>query len=468
MDEIITFIMILSVAVLLGGFAASGLFSRKLYIPLRELVANVGNLSHEKKNIEENEYLYISHAVENLFSKASEYEKTFNENLKIMRSSFLRSLFNNELFNLNEINDRVKFLRLSFQGPNYRMIKIRLGKPETVSANGDLIAYNILTHAESLGSPGSVKLYGVKNMDLSLTVLCSYRNEGPFLFDEAVNEILRYCLSFFSISAQICISRRTEDILELHHCAVELESIEPYFFFCPDRACLGIQDISALAEQKELPRDISAAFETAIKSQNFSAVSAALENYRKSCGNLEFTSESCFGQGNLMAKYLLSALEKYHAAGGPKEEDIRPESCPNVHEFCARMKDTAARVLEAMADFRKNQTGQMVRKIIEYARENLSKPISLELAAFHLGISRGYAGKIFSAETGESFVEYINNLRLKEAEKLLLNPRLKIENIALKCGFTSAGYFIKRFKKAYGLTPKTYRIQNNIDEKYAE
>jgi YesN/AraC family two-component response regulator len=124
--------------------------------------------------------------------------------------------------------------------------------------------------------------------------------------------------------------------------------------------------------------------------------------------------------------------------------------------------------LEVAADSQKNQAVLLVQKMLEYVRKNLTRPISLELAAFHLGISRGYAGRIFFAETGESFVDYTNKLRLEEAEKLLHNSRLKIEDIALKCGFTSAGYFIKRFKKTYGLTPKAYRIQNKIEEEYVE
>lgn len=90
---------------------------------------------------------------------------------------------------------------------------------------------------------------------------------------------------------------------------------------------------------------------------------------------------------------------------------------------------------------------------IEFIRNNYSKQISLEDIAEYAGISRVYLSQIFKRETGKNISDYLTEYRLSKARELLLTSNLKVYTISELCGFGSAQYFNKIFKKINGFSP---------------
>lgn len=86
--------------------------------------------------------------------------------------------------------------------------------------------------------------------------------------------------------------------------------------------------------------------------------------------------------------------------------------------------------------------------------------LSLQMVSDELGITPGYFSAFFIREMDMGFSEYITNIRIEMAKKLLLETRKKINDIASGCGFQSASYFIFVFRKKTGLSPGAYRKQN--------
>jgi AraC-like DNA-binding protein/DNA-dependent RNA polymerase auxiliary subunit epsilon len=465
MNEIMVFVILVGTVVLCAGFIASGFLSGKLYSPLRQLMVSVENLPQkDSRELFQNEYSYINHAIERLSGKASEYEKTFTDNFKIMRYGFLQSLFNRQFSTIDEIRAKAQFLNLMIDGPHYRMIKVYLSRIKKSAANHDLIAYNILTHAEALGGPGSISLCGIKNTDLSLVILCSYGNTGPFLLNEALEEILRYCREFFSIPAQICISGQYDSLDNVYQNNQELRTIEPYLFFCPERSRLGSADIPALTAPKELPLSLEDDFEAALTARSLEDLLEILDRFKAMCASLEYSSESCH-QYLLRVEQLLSHyLRKHKADTFWDKENMGLEHCENVGIFCNQVKDAAVKVFELIAGQGRNQTALLTSKLLEYINANYSTMISLDSTAEQFNISSSYVRKLLKEETGDSFVDYLNNRRLDAAMTLLANSTLKIDDVAKKTGFNGAAYFIKRFNERFGMTPKAYRIQKSFPD----
>jgi AraC-like DNA-binding protein len=93
MGKIMAFIFIIGIVVFLAGLITSGLFSRKLYTPLNQLLVSLENLPINASTLSfRNEYLYINHAIGQLYQKAIEYERTFNEYLNITAGDFKTAL----------------------------------------------------------------------------------------------------------------------------------------------------------------------------------------------------------------------------------------------------------------------------------------------------------------------------------------------------------------------------------------
>ena len=75
----------------------------------------------------------------------------------------------------------------------------------------------------------------------------------------------------------------------------------------------------------------------------------------------------------------------------------------------------------------------------------------------HFHFHEDYFNRMIKSKTGMTYTQYVQNLRLKEAEKLLLHTDLTIDEVAAKVGYQNKGYFYKIFVQKNYLTPAKYR-----------
>ena len=104
----------------------------------------------------------------------------------------------------------------------------------------------------------------------------------------------------------------------------------------------------------------------------------------------------------------------------------------------------------------------LMQQAAHYIRANYAAPLTLESIAAQVNTSPTYFSKKFKRSTGFGCREYLVNVRLQEATKMLLQTSLSITDIALKCGFNSSNYFGDVFRKANGVSPAEYRKNNKL------
>jgi AraC-like DNA-binding protein/mannose-6-phosphate isomerase-like protein (cupin superfamily) len=93
----------------------------------------------------------------------------------------------------------------------------------------------------------------------------------------------------------------------------------------------------------------------------------------------------------------------------------------------------------------------------DYIKDNFTQAISVQRLAEHCHVSRSYLHRVFQRRTGMTPVQYINSLRILEAEYLLESSVLSVAQIAEHCGFEESRYFCRVFRKQTGYTPSQYR-----------
>lgn len=96
-----------------------------------------------------------------------------------------------------------------------------------------------------------------------------------------------------------------------------------------------------------------------------------------------------------------------------------------------------------------------LRKIILWTENNYLKKISIDEVAAIVGYEKHYFCNKFKVLTGISYINYVNNLRIQHACRLLANGS-SVSDVCNECGFENLSYFIQLFKKIVGVTPKTY------------
>lgn len=104
-------------------------------------------------------------------------------------------------------------------------------------------------------------------------------------------------------------------------------------------------------------------------------------------------------------------------------------------------------------------TGAYVRQALQYIGDNYARDISLDTVAEQIGISPFYLSRLFKAERGETFVEYLTGVRMKAATRLAKETRLSIREIAERTGYGNPTYFCRVFKKYTGSTIGDLREQ---------
>jgi AraC-like DNA-binding protein len=108
-----------------------------------------------------------------------------------------------------------------------------------------------------------------------------------------------------------------------------------------------------------------------------------------------------------------------------------------------------------------NAEPPMITKAKQFIRENQEEDLSLGQVAKAVNTSSFYFCKMFKKATGVNFTEYVSRVRIASAKNLLLNPNLRISEIAYQVGFQSLTHFNRVFKKIAGQSPTEYRLNLN-------
>lgn len=98
-----------------------------------------------------------------------------------------------------------------------------------------------------------------------------------------------------------------------------------------------------------------------------------------------------------------------------------------------------------------------VTRMKRYIEEHASSPFKLDQVAKHVGLSVSRAVHLFREGSGTTIARYALDVRLSMAVERMKHTPLKLEQIALDCGFNSYPYFHRAFKEKYGMSPNLYR-----------
>ncbi len=137
-----------------------------------------------------------------------------------------------------------------------------------------------------------------------------------------------------------------------------------------------------------------------------------------------------------------------------------------VDQFIETIRSIFLDIFDFREQKKNNKYGNIIAAAKEYIEKSCHSPnLSLVDVAAYVNISPAYFSQLFHQETGESFIDFLTNTRMKKARYLLNNTATRSSEIALACGYNDPNYFSKVFKKLFGVSPREYRIDRNIKTK---
>lgn len=120
--------------------------------------------------------------------------------------------------------------------------------------------------------------------------------------------------------------------------------------------------------------------------------------------------------------------------------------------------DKMLRVLSwHLEDTDKEYAAATISRAINYMYAHLGDPISLDNTAEYVGMSPYHFSRVFFSVTGSKYVNYLTNLRIDLAKRLIETLDLPLGELSRSCGYQSASYFCEVFKRYTGMKVGEYK-----------
>ena len=98
---------------------------------------------------------------------------------------------------------------------------------------------------------------------------------------------------------------------------------------------------------------------------------------------------------------------------------------------------------------------------IRYVYNNYSEKLTLSEVAKIVNMNPSYFSRCFKKTTGIGLMDYVNNIRIKNAVSLISDTDMSLTEIAQACGFNNQSYFCRQFQKIIGCSASKYKKDKN-------
>ncbi|MBQ4065203.1 MAG: PocR ligand-binding domain-containing protein [Clostridia bacterium] len=166
------------------------------------------------------------------------------------------------------------------------------------------------------------------------------------------------------------------------------------------------------------------------------------------------------GQVPAAGESLKEALDRAARHGDRQEMEEALEALPS----CSREKiETFSEVLAVFAEYMtltgaiQSSTGNVTAEVRRYLEAHFTENVTVSALCARFAVSRTALLGSYRAAYGETVKQTLTSLRLQKGRDLVLSTNTTVTKIARQCGYTDGGYFIKSYRKYFGITPAEER-----------
>ena len=184
-----------------------------------------------------------------------------------------------------------------------------------------------------------------------------------------------------------------------------------------------------------------------------------------------------FRTDDILDDKLLEPLNSGHLMISPEIEDTVKEQCEQLVEIYGVKKEESQSKITAQIKTKiillqfilelwkkgfivENDTGgknTVEKEMVSYIQQNFTGKILLKEFGEQFHLSEKYISRYFKEHFHITISQYVTYLRLEHAKQLLQDTDIPVTEIAMQSGYQNVSYFIRSFKKTYGMSPLKYR-----------
>ena len=144
---------------------------------------------------------------------------------------------------------------------------------------------------------------------------------------------------------------------------------------------------------------------------------------------------------------------------------LKPSKMDEINEAMRTMTQNlraAGIVPEEAEEEDRPASSFLVREAALFMESRYADKITLQDVADHCYVSQWHLSKLLNKHAQKSFYDLLNEIRIKKAQQLLADPRLKIGDIGERVGYSDPGHFARTFKKLTGMSAYEYRNSTHL------
>jgi len=159
---------------------------------------------------------------------------------------------------------------------------------------------------------------------------------------------------------------------------------------------------------------------------------------------------------NLVIRKAERAMRLADKAG--VEDDADAAFFEGAETFAEMNQYLQSRLLALFEGGEAQKSNYVVRKVMDYIWENYEdSSLSIKTMADYVYLTPTYLSNVFKKSTGITIGQYLVDVRIENAKRLMREPKLKFYQVAAMVGYEDSNYFAKIFKKKTGMTPSDYK-----------
>lgn len=426
--------------------------------PIKEILQSFDSDTdkQEKNNFSEvNELDLISKNISQLIETNKLNRTELEQNLPFLVSAFTQNLLYGNILSNENITDQATKLGITL-GKEYTAIIISI--PSTNTDLDTISAIKVLIK-KSLSQSVTLLNTDLSELDTGIIMISDDSGDSITNAEKIINEIGEEIFSNLAIRIRVAIGSPCDEPNDIFHS----------YYTAKDNLIHGIQTIHQNVEWYVESKTNSQGYFYPMDIEH--RIVTAILNKRL---DLAIDSVSLLRKENIDSRLLNidQTLQLFRNVKGTIYKCLNEITLPpnKQQEFESKLQELDSiydlesgftrftELLEQIDNFSKNDNSDAISSdVFQYMTNNYANPLlDRTMFANHFGITPEYASSFFKNNTGYSFSEYLEKIRIGEACKLLSEKNLTINEISEAVGYNSALSFRRAFKRLLGISPSEY------------
>ncbi|WP_168122476.1 response regulator [Paenibacillus sp. HB172176] len=314
--------------------------------------------------------------------------------------------------------------------------------------------------AASLHSMGAIacNVYGRQG--------CVCLQQRPYLIlavdASASTDALAAALKEAQLHAVMAMTGPQQGLLRLPEGYSQLMELYAHSYLFPEKRCILPEHITGLEPQWELPHEEIYALFQLIGTQNGGKIAEDLSKLfnKKTLQryHIRYTQQLCRAMAQMLEEYE-RVIRPYMGEEALDIDCLRNLfDYPGIRDYIQALQQQLLRLNQFYEAFKCSyRNTQDLNEAIRYIHENYHKPLDLAMVSNHVSLNYAYFSNLFKKNIGKGFAEYLRDVRLDKARRLLADTEHKIVEITTMVGYENYKSFTRAFREVMGMLPTEYR-----------